>query len=124
MASEKYQIHHPGRQIRIEREKMGVSLRKLHELAKDRFGENVRFNPSSISKWENEETSPRPEAISQLAEIFDCGRVYLMTGLVTASEETYQLAKELMSLDKEAFEIIRQMIDKLKIKPQSEVSDK
>ena len=46
-----------------------------------------------------------------------------MTGLVTTTEETYQLAKELMSLDKEAFEIIRQMIDKFKIKPQSEVSD-
>ena len=123
MASEKYQIHHPGRQIRIEREKMGVSLRKLHELAKQRYGDDVRFNPSSISKWENEETSPRPEAITQLAEIFECGRVYLMTGLVTTTEETYQLAKELMSLDKEAFEIIRQMIDKFKIKPQSEVSD-
>ena len=122
MASEKYQIHHPGRQIRIEREKMGISLRKLHELAKQRYGDDVRFNPSSISKWENEETSPRPEAITQLAEIFDCGRVYLMTGLVAASEETYQLAKELMSLDSESFEIIKQMINEFKIKPKHQDS--
>ena len=48
-----------------------VKLRKARKMNQQEFGEAIHYSFKAISKWENEETMPDIEVLTNVAEFFD-----------------------------------------------------
>ncbi len=68
-----------GKIIRELRLKKGLSQEELAEGLNHRFGSSV--NKGMVSKWENEISEPRLDAVRQLAEFFHVSVDYLIGSL-------------------------------------------
>lgn len=74
-----------GKIIRELRLKKGLSQEDLAEGLNHRFGSSV--NKGMVSKWENEISEPRLDAVRQLAEFFHVSVDYLIGSLEQPSPD-------------------------------------
>lgn len=85
-------------------------LRSEKDISQRSLSNQLFVSPQAISKWERDEATPNPEAISRMAEIFGVSADYLL-GRTDQREKLPAEREELSSKQKEALQFIKGLSD-------------
>ena len=91
-----------GQRIKALRNKKGISQQILAEL--------IPCHKASISRWENDESTPSMETISRIAEYFEVSEYYLMFG----SSEQPDHILDMNGLTFYQMDIVRKLVEELR----------
>lgn len=91
-----------GQRIKALRNKKGVSQQT--------FADFIFCHKASVSRWENDESTPSAETISRIAEYFEVSEYYLMFG----SSEQPDHILDMNGLTFYQMDLVRKMVEELR----------
>ena len=91
-----------GQRIRELRNKKGISQQILADL--------IPCHKASVSRWENDESTPDADTIARIAEYFEVSKYYLMYGL---SEQPDHIL-DMNGLTFRQMDLVRKLVEELR----------